>query len=173
MITGPIMRGSGGIASEDRGRAREAATAGWQIARHANDPTADRAGRSTAVQGRLVGALGGSGRGRRVVRFGLARGLEERAGEASLAARWPLARKPKWRMRWKPSGRVWRRKRRMNSPGVRRMVMAAPLRRGSFPGEGAGGRSPGTRGLLGRAARRGGRPGRGRSPGGGPHGVFG
>src|SRR4051794_40839806 len=72
-----------------RGRAREAATAGWQIARHANDPTADRAGRSTTVEGRLVGALGGSGRGRRVVRFGLARGLEERAGESELGG--PMA----------------------------------------------------------------------------------
>src|SRR3954452_16103186 len=89
MITGPIMRGSGGIASEDRGRGREAAGAGWQIARHANDPTADRAGRSTAVEGRLVGALGGSGRGRPVVRFGLARGLEERAGEGELGG--PMA----------------------------------------------------------------------------------
>src|SRR3954454_21719781 len=87
MITGPIMRGSGGIASEDRGRGREAAAAGWQIARHANDPTSDRAGRSTAVEGRLVGALGGSGRGRPVVRFGLARGLEERAGEGDVVGR--------------------------------------------------------------------------------------
>src|SRR3954469_22598859 len=89
MITGPIMRGSGGIASEDRGRGREEAATGWQIARHANDPPADRTGRSTAVEGRLVDALGGSGRGRPVVRFGLARGLEERAGEGELGG--PMA----------------------------------------------------------------------------------
>src|SRR5829696_5325882 len=34
---------------------------------------------------------------------------------ASFVARWRLARKPMWRMRWKPSGWVCRRKRRMNS----------------------------------------------------------
>src|SRR5436190_5038354 len=118
MITGPIMRGSGGIALEDRGRAPEAGGAGWQIARHANDPTADRAGRSTAVEGRLVGALGGRGRGRPVVRFGRARGLEERAGEGELGGAMAIGEEAEVADAWKPSGRVWRRKRRMNSPGV-------------------------------------------------------
>src|SRR4051812_8901057 len=89
MIAAPVMRGSGGIASEDRGRAPEAVGAGWQIARHANDPTADRAGRSTAINGRRMGGLGGRGTGRRVGRFGLARGLEERAGEGELGG--PMA----------------------------------------------------------------------------------
>jgi len=35
--------------------------------------------------------------------------------QASLARRWQLARKPPKRMRWKPSGSVWSKKRRMNS----------------------------------------------------------
>src|SRR3954468_2375328 len=87
MIAAPVMRGSGGIASEDRGRAPEAVGAGWQIARHANDPSADRAGRSSAVNGRRMGGLGGRGRGRRVGR--LARGLEEGASEGELGG--PMA----------------------------------------------------------------------------------
>ena len=33
--------------------------------------------------------------------------------------------KPKWRMRWKPSGRVCRRKRRMNSSGTSFMILQA------------------------------------------------
>ena len=35
---------------------------------------------------------------------------------AILSRRMPLARKPAWRMRWKPEGSTWVRKRRMNSP---------------------------------------------------------
>jgi len=46
---------------------------------------------------------------------------------ASFFARWPFASKPMWRMRWKPSGSVCRRKRRMNSRGVSRMSLVAPL----------------------------------------------
>src|SRR5579864_2432888 len=45
---------------------------------------------------------------------------------ASFCVRWPLARNPKWRMRWKPSGKVWSRKRRMNSSGLKHMVLTAP-----------------------------------------------
>ena len=48
---------------------------------------------------------------------------------ASFCVRRPLARKPKWRMRWKPSGKAWSRKRRMNSSGFKHMVLtAAPSR---------------------------------------------
>jgi len=45
---------------------------------------------------------------------------------ASFCVRWPLARNPKWRMRWKPSGKAWSRKRRMNSSGFKHMVLTAP-----------------------------------------------
>src|SRR6476620_859925 len=81
MIAAVDMRGSGSVTSEDRVRAPEAAGAGWQIACHANDTTADRAGRSITVGGRLVGALGDRGR---VAMFGLTHDLEEGAGERQL-----------------------------------------------------------------------------------------
>src|SRR4051812_17767874 len=90
------------------------------------------------------------------LRFGPRAALRSTRARASLAARWPLARKPKWRMRWKPSGRVWRRKRRMSSPAVRRMVMAAPVRGGGFSGEGGGGGVAGPRGGGGGGGRGGG-----------------
>ena len=45
---------------------------------------------------------------------------------ARLAARQVLARKPKYRMRWKRSGSVCRRKRRMNSSGASFMTLTAP-----------------------------------------------
>jgi hypothetical protein len=48
---------------------------------------------------------------------------------ASLSVRWPLARNPKCRMRWKPSGKAWSRKRRMNSSGFRLMVFTTPSSR--------------------------------------------
>jgi class 3 adenylate cyclase/tetratricopeptide (TPR) repeat protein len=40
---------------------------------------------------------------------------------ASIAARWPLANSPEWRMRWNPAGSTCSRKRRMNSPAARRI----------------------------------------------------
>ena len=48
---------------------------------------------------------------------------QQRATKCQPLRRWPLARKPKCRMRWKPSGKTWRRKRRMNSSGVNRMSL--------------------------------------------------
>src|SRR3954447_18278622 len=45
---------------------------------------------------------------------------------ARLAVRQLLARKPKYRMRWKRSGSVCRRKRRMNSSGASFMTLTAP-----------------------------------------------
>ena len=86
---GASHEGSGSIASEDRGHVPETVGAGWQVAHHANDATADRAGWSSAVSGRLVGALSGRGRGRRFGRFGLVHGLKERAGERELGG--PMA----------------------------------------------------------------------------------
>jgi len=48
---------------------------------------------------------------------------------AMLSALPPLARKPEWRMRWKPFGSTWINTRRMNSPGSSVIVVyrAAPL----------------------------------------------
>ena len=45
---------------------------------------------------------------------------------ASFSVRWPLARNPKCRMRCKPSGNTWSRKRRMNSSGFNLKVLTAP-----------------------------------------------
>ncbi len=44
----------------------------------------------------------------------------------SLAVRWRLARKPMWRIRWKPSGTVCCRKRRMNSSAGSVMTLVLP-----------------------------------------------
>ena len=49
-------------------------------------------------------------------------GRRQGAGSpGSLDLRWPLARKPSWRMRWKPSGSTCCKNRRMNSWASRRM----------------------------------------------------
>ena len=56
---------------------------------------------------------------------------------ASFAARQPLAMKPKWRMRWKPSGRVCRRKRRDELVGDELHDLAGAVLAIILPGESA------------------------------------
>src|SRR5919112_1237683 len=54
-------------------------------------------------------------------------GAESRSRHsASFLVRWRLARKPTWRMRWKPSGTVCCRKRRMNSSAGSVMTLVLP-----------------------------------------------